>query len=97
MVNRVLRFAVLVLAFGWAALWPSRLLAQGNGSGMVVNTPLSGGLIRSIAITDLDLYIKGPNGQPIEGTVLVTLTKLNGEFYKQGTAKNGYVRLNELA
>jgi tetratricopeptide (TPR) repeat protein len=97
MVSRVLKNTVFVLAVLCVALLPSRVLAQGNGSGMVVNTPLSGGLIRTIAITDLDLYIKGPNGQPIEGTVLVTLTKLNGEFYKQGTAKNGYVRLNELA
>ena len=97
MVNRVLKFTVFILAVLCAALWPGRLRAQGGTSGMAVSTPLSGGLIRSIAITDLDLYIKGPNGQPIEGTVLVTLTKLNGEFYKQGTGKNGYVRINELA
>ena len=97
MVNRNLKGFILILGVGCAALLPSRLLAQGGTSGMVVNTPLSGGLLRSIAITDLDLYIKGPDGQPVAGTILVTLTKLNGEFYKQATGKNGYVRLNELA
>lgn len=97
MVIRASKFELLVLATACAAFLPSSFLAQERTSGMAVSTPLSGGLTRSLAITDLDLYIKGPNGQPIEGTVLVTLTKLNGEFYKQGTAKNGYVRINELA
>jgi len=50
-----------------------------------------------LAITDLDLYIKGPNGKAIEGTAVVTLTKLDGQFYKQATAKDGHVRFNELA
>jgi tetratricopeptide (TPR) repeat protein len=97
MLTHSLKSTVFVLAVGCAALLPGRLLAQGNGSGMVVNTPLSGGLIRSIAIVDLDLYIKGPNGAPLEGTAVVTLTKLDGTFYKQGTAKDGYVRINEAA
>jgi len=97
MVTHFLKSTVFVLAVGCAALLPSRLLAQGNGSGMVVSTPLSGGLIRSIAIVDLDLYIKGPNGAPLEGAAVVTLTKLDGQFYKQGTAKDGYVRINEAA
>ena len=96
MAGRVLRFVVLSLA-GCTALLPNRVLAQGEGSGLPVSTPLSGGLTRSITITDLDLYIKGPDGKPIEGTALVTLTKLDGQFYKQGTAKDGYVRFNELA
>jgi Tfp pilus assembly protein PilF len=92
---RTLKFSICLLAVGCVALEiPS--LAQ-EGSGLPVSTPLSGGLIRSIAITDLDLYLKGPNGKPIEGIAVVTLTKLDGQFYKQGTAKNGYVRFNELA
>jgi hypothetical protein len=82
MLTRILT-PVFMLAVGCTLLLPGRLLAQGNGSGMVVSTPLSGGLIRSIAIVDLDLYIKGPNGAPLEGTAVVTLTKLSGEFYKQ--------------
>jgi tetratricopeptide (TPR) repeat protein len=95
--THILKSASFLLVLSCAALLPGRLQAQGNGSGMVVSTPLSGGLIRSIAIVDLDLYIKGPNGTPLEGTAVVTLTKLSGEFYKQGTAKDGYVRINEAA
>jgi tetratricopeptide (TPR) repeat protein len=96
-VSRALKSAVFFLGVGCAALAPGRLLAQGEGSGLPVSTPLSGGLLRKLDITDLDLYLKGPDGKPIEGTALVTLTKLNGQFYKQGTAKDGYVRFNELA
>jgi tetratricopeptide (TPR) repeat protein len=44
----------------------------------------------------LDVFIKGPNGAPFEGTAVVTMTKLNGQFYRQGTAKAGYLRLNEV-
>jgi tetratricopeptide (TPR) repeat protein len=91
-----MKSAALVLAIGCVATLPGRVSAQGNGSGMVVSTPLSGGLIRSIAIIDLDLQIKGPSGAPIEEMALVTITKLNGQIYSQATAKAGYVRINEL-
>jgi tetratricopeptide (TPR) repeat protein len=96
MVVHKMKSAAFVLAIGCVAMLPDRLLAQGNGSGMVVNTPLSGGLTRSIAIVDLDLQIKGPNGGPIEEMALVTITKLNGQIYRQSTARAGYVRINEL-
>jgi tetratricopeptide (TPR) repeat protein len=87
---------VCVLMAGGSALLPAQLFAQGNGSGMAVSTPLSGGLTRSIAIIDLDLQIKGPNGAPIEGPALVTVTKLNGQIYSQSTAKAGTLRINEV-
>ena len=80
-----------------AGLLPVLVLAQGNGSGMVVNTPLPSGLSRGIDVTDVEIYIKGPDQKPLEGAALVTLTKLNGEVYKQGTAKKGYIQLNQLA
>src|SRR6266849_6171066 len=56
MVVHKIKSAALVLAMSCLAILPGRLLAQGNGSGMVVNTPLSGGLIRSIAIIDLHAH-----------------------------------------
>jgi tetratricopeptide (TPR) repeat protein len=97
MASRKIRSAFFALAVCAVAMSPDRILAQGEGSGMVVNAPLTGGLTSSIAIIDLDLYLKGPNGAPIEDTAVVTLLKMNGQFYKQGTAKGGYLRLNELA
>jgi tetratricopeptide (TPR) repeat protein len=42
----------------------------------------------------IDVFIKGPNGAALEGSAVVTLVKLNGEFVDQQTAKNGYVRFN---
>lgn len=83
MVIRQLKFSVFVMAAACAAFLPDSVFAQ-EGSGVPVSTPLSGGLIRSIAITDLDLYIKGPNGKPIEGTAIVTLTKLDGQYLQTG-------------
>jgi hypothetical protein len=43
---------------------------------------------------DVDVYVKGPNGAPLDGSAVVTLTKLNGAFVDQKTAKNGYARFN---
>jgi len=44
MLVRKMKSAFFVLAIVCLAILPGQLLAQGNGSGMVVNTPLSGGL-----------------------------------------------------
>jgi tetratricopeptide (TPR) repeat protein len=96
MLVRILNSAVFVLAVGCAALLPFRLLAQGQGSGTLRTLPGAGGLAGMAQPIALDLYIKGPNGAPIEGTAVVTLTKLNGQFYRQGTAKDGYLRLSEV-
>src|SRR6266849_109654 len=96
MVVRILKSAVFVLAVGCAAFLPGRLLAQGEGSGTVRNLPGAAGLAVIVQRIDLDVFIKGPNGAPFEGTAVVTMTKLNGQFYRQGTAKGGYLRLNEV-
>jgi tetratricopeptide (TPR) repeat protein len=94
MVTRILRSAAFLLATGCAALLPGRLLAQDN-----LGVPKAPGMlgVSGIALPfDLDVFIKGPNGTPIEGTAVVTLTRLNGQFYSQGTAKAGYLRLNAV-
>src|SRR5689334_9287146 len=91
-----MKCTIVVIAFSGTALLASRLPAQERSSGMVVSTPLSGGLTRSIAIIDVDLQIKGPNGAPIEAPAVVTVTKLDGQIYSQRTAKAGYLRLNEV-
>jgi tetratricopeptide (TPR) repeat protein len=97
MLPRLLKYSAIVLGLGIAALLPAQLLAQGEGSGLPVSTQLPGGLVGAIPVADVDLYIKAPNGEPIKGTALVTLTTLSGQLYRQGTAKDGYLRLNTLA
>src|SRR5580692_20588 len=43
---------------------------------------------------DIDVYVKGADGAPLDGSAVVTLTKLDGAFVDQKTAKNGYARFN---
>jgi tetratricopeptide (TPR) repeat protein len=47
-------------------------------------------------LSDVDLYVKGPNGAPLQGTAVVTMFKLNGQVLDQKTAKDGYVRFNSV-
>ena len=42
----------------------------------------------------VDVYVLAPNGKPLQGSAVVTMLKLNGQFYDQKTAKDGYVRFN---
>jgi len=49
-----------------------------------------------IQAADIDIYIKGPDGVPIPGPFVVTLSKLTGKFYNQETGKKGYVRFNSV-
>jgi tetratricopeptide (TPR) repeat protein len=43
---------------------------------------------------DIDVLLKGPGGEPLQGSAVFTLTKLDGSFVDQQTAKNGYARFN---
>src|SRR5580700_7311477 len=43
---------------------------------------------------DIDVYLKGASGAPLDASAVVTLTKLDGVFVDQKTAKNGYARFN---
>src|SRR5580704_9828026 len=45
---------------------------------------------------DIDVYVKGPNGAPLDSSAVLTLTKLSGEFVDQKTSKNGYARFNGI-
>jgi len=43
---------------------------------------------------DVDVYLKGPSGVSLQGSAVLTLTKMDGAFVDQQTSKNGYVRFN---
>jgi len=45
---------------------------------------------------DIDVYVKGPAGAPLDSSAVLTLTKLSGEFVDQKTVKNGYARFNGI-
>jgi len=78
----------------------SLLLAIGASAGKPSPEPLgqtaTPSTLSAYVPGDIDVYVKGPNAAPLEGTAVVTLTRLNGEFYDQKTAKNGYVRFNDV-
>jgi tetratricopeptide (TPR) repeat protein len=44
--------------------------------------------------SDVDVYLKGPNGAALEGRAVVSLVKTIGQAYDQQTAKNGHVRFS---
>src|SRR5580704_12025237 len=81
------RYVALVLLP--SALWPisawgqattgTSIGSQGTGSETVVVT------------VDLSVHLKDPDGKPVQGQAVVTLTKLSGEFYRQETTRNGHV------
>ena len=60
---------------------------QGIPTGQI--TVSEAALANSMVSTSVDVYIKGPNGEPVQGQVIVTLIKLGGEVFDQRTTKNG--------
>lgn len=45
-------------------------------------------------MADIEVFVKGLNGAPLQETAVVTLAKLTGQVIDQRTAKNGYARFN---
>jgi tetratricopeptide (TPR) repeat protein len=93
MAIRILR-TTLLLALGCGTVLPGQLLAQGEGPGTVGTLAGPGRPDGTVQPIDLDVYIEGPNGAPFEGASMVTITRLNGQFYSQATAKAGYLKLS---
>jgi|HubBroStandDraft_6_1064221.scaffolds.fasta_scaffold02552_2 tetratricopeptide (TPR) repeat protein len=99
---RVLKYFRVILIVSSGLLLPAGVLA-GNP------VPSPGGQVPSSSPTvtvgqahmedvdkqgDIDVFVKGPNGAPLDSSAVLTLSKLNGEFVDQKTAKNGYARFN---
>src|SRR5258708_15934696 len=59
--------------------------------------PGAGGANAMVATFDLDVSVQGPDGAVIEGAAVVTVMKVNGQFYRQGTTEKGNVRVNAVA
>jgi tetratricopeptide (TPR) repeat protein len=55
------------------------------------------GLNSIVRTSNLDIYLKAPDGKPLDGVAVVTLVNLSGEVYRQGTAKAGYARFGGVA
>jgi tetratricopeptide (TPR) repeat protein len=60
---------------------PSSIL---NGAGMVLLS------------ANAEIYVKGPNGAPIDRPAIVTLSRANGQFFAQGTTQAGFVKFDHV-
>jgi tetratricopeptide (TPR) repeat protein len=79
----------------WAGLGPGSLLAQApTGASIGGHGP---GAETVVVTVDLSIHLKDPDGKPIQGEAVVTLTKLSGEFYRQENAKAGHVVFSFVA
>src|SRR5262249_50466726 len=64
----------------------------GMTGGMNTTTGLAG----VIDSGHLEIYVKGPNGAPLAGMAMVTLTKASGQVYRQETIRAGHIRLDDI-
>ncbi|HKV26446.1 MAG TPA: tetratricopeptide repeat protein [Candidatus Acidoferrum sp.] len=43
-----------------------------------------------------EIYVKGPNGEALKGAAVVTLFRVGGELFNQGTAQGGFVKFDRM-
>lgn len=43
-----------------------------------------------------EIYVKGPKGEPLKGSAVVTLFRVGGQFFNQGTAEGGLVKFDRM-
>jgi tetratricopeptide (TPR) repeat protein len=75
-------------------VWAGRPAPQPGGQNPNPSLVNPTGLETAYVMADIEVFVKGPNGAPLQETAVVTLAKLNGQVADQRTAKNGYVRFN---
>jgi tetratricopeptide (TPR) repeat protein len=75
-------------------VWAGKPAPQPGGQNPNPSLVNPAGLETAYVMADIEVFVKGPNGAPLEETAVVTLAKLNGQVIDQRTAKNGYVRFN---
>jgi len=100
MFSRICRNSHVILALACCSVLPRCVAAQkvtppNISGGAGVRGP--GGLNAMVETTDLVVSVRGPDGVAIEAAAVVTVMKLNGQFYRQGTTKKGNVRFNAVA
>ena len=90
---RILRCLSASLLLACWSLWVTCALAQQLGQGL----PGTIGLNSTIRTSNVDIYVKGPNGKPVDGVAVVTLLNLSGQAYRQENAVAGHARFSDVA
>jgi tetratricopeptide (TPR) repeat protein len=89
MILRVWKYAPISVVFLLAMTAPSAVYAQ--------DPQLASDIYHTTVDTAvLDVYLKGPDGKPIQAAAVVTLLKLTNEFYRQETAKAGHISFSNV-
>ena len=80
----------VILALACSLLVPHRLRAQQSTGAPVDLTQVFQRL------GSLDIVLKGPNGEAISRSAVVTLIRLNGQLYTEALSKSGRVQIGEI-
>jgi len=96
---RVLKYSIVILLLVCGVLLPAVALAQRPpiSSRGGKNPDGSAALPGVVPLVDVDIFVKGPNGAPIDGMVLVTLRTIKGGSYLQATAEAGHAKFQGVA
>jgi tetratricopeptide (TPR) repeat protein len=99
MFARVSKCSTLFLIFFCGLVLPWVALAQGppgvSRSGK--NPDGSSALPGVVPLVNVDVYVRGANGAPLPGMVLVTLRSIKGGAYLQATAQAGHVQFQGVS
>jgi len=76
-------------------LWPAAALVGGQTSGVPVGN-LTGAPATLYASASVEVDVKGPNGAPVEGSVVVSLIKKSGQVILTTMANGGKARFENV-
>lgn len=94
---RVLKY-LLILATASGLLLPAGANAGRRPQGSVPTQPSVGADAAEMAYgsANAEIYVKGPNGAPVDRPVVVTLLRTGGQFYAQDTTRAGFVKFERV-
>jgi tetratricopeptide (TPR) repeat protein len=97
MFSRTLRYLLVIAIMHGTICWRAVVYAQ-TSPGRPDTIDLSNAInLHTFETAALDVYLKGPDGQPVQVAAVVTLIKLSKEAYRQETAKAGHIRFKNIA
>jgi tetratricopeptide (TPR) repeat protein len=94
---RFLRFFTACVLFSscWYLTTAVRAQQQPMGAaGSALSRPTS--MIELTGTSNIEIHIKGPNGNPVTGETELTLVTQTGQIYRQESTKKGTVRFSEV-
>jgi tetratricopeptide (TPR) repeat protein len=96
---RVLKYSIVIPLLLCGVLLPAAALAQRTptSSRGGRNPDGSTALPGVVPLVDVDVFIRGPNGAPVDGMVLVTLRTIKGGAYLQATAEAGHAKFQGVS